>query len=197
MLLLPEEQLPACCKPIGAEAAGTSLGAEIGDVIAAVLMSRFSSRTVAEICARVASPSTPSAAASPTARSLGWALRRASKKAARPKPPANFQCRCGNLGSGPADPAHFDRPNRQGGMEQSTPRRLALPRQPGPIAVVLNKTTKNPSWEHPECVEIKTAAHAEKSHKNLNPSGCRSQNKSQANESRMSLMSSPELLAER
>ena len=89
MLLLPEEQLPACCKPIGAEAAGTSLGAEIGDVIAAVLMSRFSSRTVAEICARVASPSTPSAAASPTARSLGWALRRASKKAARPKPPAN------------------------------------------------------------------------------------------------------------
>jgi hypothetical protein len=82
-------------------------------------------------------------------------------------------------------------------MEQSTPRRLASPHQPGPIAVVLNKTTKNPPWEHPECVEIKTAAHAEKSHKNLIPSGCRSQNKSQANESRMSLKSSPELLAER
>ena len=38
MLLLPEEQLPACCKPIGAEAACTSLGAEIDDVIAAILV---------------------------------------------------------------------------------------------------------------------------------------------------------------
>jgi len=38
MLLLPEEQLPACSKPIGAESAGTSLGAEIGDVIAAILV---------------------------------------------------------------------------------------------------------------------------------------------------------------
>jgi predicted transposase YdaD len=36
---------------IRAEAAGTSLGAEIDDVIAAILFSRFSGRTVPEICA--------------------------------------------------------------------------------------------------------------------------------------------------
>jgi predicted transposase YdaD len=36
---------------IRAEAAGTSLGAEIDDVIAAILVSRFSGRTVPEICA--------------------------------------------------------------------------------------------------------------------------------------------------
>jgi predicted transposase YdaD len=35
---------------IRAEAAGTSLGAEIDDVIAAILVSRFSGRTVPEIC---------------------------------------------------------------------------------------------------------------------------------------------------
>jgi predicted transposase YdaD len=51
MLLLPEDQLLACSKEIRAEAAGTSLGAEIDDVIAAILVSRFNGRTVPEICA--------------------------------------------------------------------------------------------------------------------------------------------------
>jgi len=51
MLLLPEDQLPVCSASIRAEAAGTSLGAEIDDVIAAILVSRFSGRTVPEICA--------------------------------------------------------------------------------------------------------------------------------------------------
>jgi len=51
MLLLPEDQLPACSKEIRAEAAGTGLGSEIDDVIAAILVSRFSGRTIPEICA--------------------------------------------------------------------------------------------------------------------------------------------------
>jgi predicted transposase YdaD len=51
MLLLPEDQLPDCSASIRAEAAGTSLGAEIDDVIAAILVSRFNGRTVPEICA--------------------------------------------------------------------------------------------------------------------------------------------------
>ncbi len=51
MLLLPEEQLPDCSKAIRAEVAGTSLDAEIDDVIAAILVARFSGRTVPEICA--------------------------------------------------------------------------------------------------------------------------------------------------
>ena len=51
MLLLPEEQLPACSKAIRTETAGTSLDSETDDVIAAVLVSRFSGRTAAEICA--------------------------------------------------------------------------------------------------------------------------------------------------
>jgi predicted transposase YdaD len=51
MLLLPEDQLPVCSASIRAEAAGTSLGAEINDVIAAILVSRFNGRSVPEICA--------------------------------------------------------------------------------------------------------------------------------------------------
>jgi predicted transposase YdaD len=51
MLLLPEALLPACSALIRADAAGTSLEAEIDDVIAAILVSRFSGRTVQEICA--------------------------------------------------------------------------------------------------------------------------------------------------
>jgi predicted transposase YdaD len=51
MLLLPEDQLPACSKAIRAEVAGTGLAAEIDDVIAAILVSRFSGRTVPELCA--------------------------------------------------------------------------------------------------------------------------------------------------
>ena len=50
MLLQPEDQLPACSKAIRAEAAGTGLAAEIDDVIAAILVSRFNGRTVPEIC---------------------------------------------------------------------------------------------------------------------------------------------------
>ena len=51
MLLLPEEQLPDCSKAIRVEAAGTSLDTEIDDVIAAILVARFSGRTIPEICA--------------------------------------------------------------------------------------------------------------------------------------------------
>jgi hypothetical protein len=51
MLLLPEEQLPDCSKAIRAEVACTSLDAEINDVIAAILVSRFNGRTDPEICA--------------------------------------------------------------------------------------------------------------------------------------------------
>jgi predicted transposase YdaD len=51
MLLLPEDQLPDCSKAIRAEATGTSLDAEIDDVIAAIVVSRFSGRTVPELCA--------------------------------------------------------------------------------------------------------------------------------------------------
>ena len=52
MLLLPEDQLPTCSKAIRAEAAGTCLDAEIDDVIAAILVSRFNGRTIPEIVAR-------------------------------------------------------------------------------------------------------------------------------------------------
>lgn len=48
-MLLPGEQLPACSRAIRAEAVGTSLGTEIGDVIAAILVSRFSGRPLAKI----------------------------------------------------------------------------------------------------------------------------------------------------
>jgi predicted transposase YdaD len=51
MLLLPEDQLLACSKAIRAEAVGTDLAAEIDDVIAAILVTRFNGRTVPEICA--------------------------------------------------------------------------------------------------------------------------------------------------
>ena len=51
MLLQPEDQLPASSKAIRAEAAGTDLAAEIDDVIAAIMVSRFNGRTVPEICA--------------------------------------------------------------------------------------------------------------------------------------------------
>ena len=51
MLLLPEDQLPACSEAIRSLAAGTSLATEIDDVIAAILVSRLSGRTIPEICA--------------------------------------------------------------------------------------------------------------------------------------------------
>lgn len=49
MLLLPEDQLPACSRAIRAHAEGTRLGAEIHAVIAAILLWRFNGRTVPEI----------------------------------------------------------------------------------------------------------------------------------------------------
>lgn len=51
MLLLPEEQLPQCAARVREQAAGSSLGEEIDDVIAAILLSRFNGRSVSEICA--------------------------------------------------------------------------------------------------------------------------------------------------
>ncbi|MEB3303860.1 MAG: DUF2887 domain-containing protein [Cyanobacteriota bacterium] len=51
MLLLPEEQLPSCSAQVREQSAGTALGSEIDDVIAAILLSRFNGRTVPEICA--------------------------------------------------------------------------------------------------------------------------------------------------
>jgi hypothetical protein len=56
VVLLPEEQLPDCSQQIRTEAAGTSLDAEIDNVIAAILVSRFSGRTVPEICAPWVAP---------------------------------------------------------------------------------------------------------------------------------------------
>lgn len=51
MLLLPEGQLSACSAAIRDAAEGTALGAEINNVIAAILVARFNGRTVSEICA--------------------------------------------------------------------------------------------------------------------------------------------------
>lgn len=51
LLLQPEEQLPACSRAIRAETAGTGLAAEINEVIAAIWISRFSGRSIQEICA--------------------------------------------------------------------------------------------------------------------------------------------------
>jgi hypothetical protein len=52
MLLLPEEQLPACSEGDPRRSRGHQPGnAEIDDVITAILVSRFSGRTVPEICA--------------------------------------------------------------------------------------------------------------------------------------------------
>ncbi|MFM7639979.1 MAG: hypothetical protein ACKO45_00240, partial [Cyanobium sp.] len=50
LLLQPEEQLPACSGRIRAETLGTGLGAEIDEVIAAILLSRFNGRSIQEIC---------------------------------------------------------------------------------------------------------------------------------------------------
>ena len=51
MLVLPEDQLPACSEAIRSQAASTSLATEIDDVIAAILVGRLSGRTIPEICA--------------------------------------------------------------------------------------------------------------------------------------------------
>jgi hypothetical protein len=44
------QQLPACSEQIRSKVAGTSLEVELDDVIAAILLTRFSGRTVPEIC---------------------------------------------------------------------------------------------------------------------------------------------------
>ena len=51
LLLLPEQQLPASSAAIRRQAASTPLAAEIDDVIAAILLSRFNGRSITDICA--------------------------------------------------------------------------------------------------------------------------------------------------
>ena len=51
MLLLPEEELPASSAAIRQQAAPTPLANDLNDVIAAILLSRFNGRSIAEICA--------------------------------------------------------------------------------------------------------------------------------------------------
>jgi len=62
-MLLPEVQLRECSATIRDEAAGTRLGVEIIDLIAATLVSRFCGRTVPQrTCARDTCPMTSRAA---------------------------------------------------------------------------------------------------------------------------------------
>ncbi|MFM7361014.1 MAG: DUF2887 domain-containing protein [Cyanobium sp.] len=51
MLLLPEDQLPACSAAIRNQAQGSDLAAGIDDVSAAILLSHFSGRSITDICA--------------------------------------------------------------------------------------------------------------------------------------------------
>jgi hypothetical protein len=51
LLLLPEEQLPASAASIREVAADTPLAEEVDTVIAAILVARFSGRSIPEICA--------------------------------------------------------------------------------------------------------------------------------------------------
>ena len=51
LLLLPEEQLSESSAAIRQQAAATPLAAEIDDVIAAILLSRFNGRSITDICA--------------------------------------------------------------------------------------------------------------------------------------------------
>ena len=98
MLLLPEEQLPDCSKAIRAEATGTSLDAEIDDVIAAILVSRFSGRTVPEICAMggITVDDFTSSVAYREIFGLGHQQgeQKCSKKAAMPKLPRSPSASC-------------------------------------------------------------------------------------------------------
>jgi hypothetical protein len=68
VVLLPEEQLPDCSQQIRTEAAGTSLDAEIDNVIAAILVSRFSGRTVPENLCAMGGTSAAAAASGPSDR---------------------------------------------------------------------------------------------------------------------------------
>jgi len=51
LLLLPEEQMSDSSAAIRQQAAATPLAAEIDDVIAAILLSRFNGRSITDICA--------------------------------------------------------------------------------------------------------------------------------------------------
>jgi predicted transposase YdaD len=51
LLLLPEPQVPATATAIRQAAAGTTLSGEIDTVIAAILVARFSGRSIPELCA--------------------------------------------------------------------------------------------------------------------------------------------------
>jgi predicted transposase YdaD len=51
LLLLPEEQLPANANAVRQQASGTALAGEIDTLIAAILVARFSGRSIPDICA--------------------------------------------------------------------------------------------------------------------------------------------------
>ncbi len=51
LLLQPERELPATTAMLRAQVKGTAQAAEIDDVIAAILVSRFSGRSIPELCA--------------------------------------------------------------------------------------------------------------------------------------------------
>jgi predicted transposase YdaD len=51
LLLLPEEQLPASANAVRQQAFGTGLAGEIDTLIAAILVARFSGRSIPDICA--------------------------------------------------------------------------------------------------------------------------------------------------
>jgi predicted transposase YdaD len=51
LLLLPEEQLPANANAVRQQASGTGLAGEIDTLIAAILVARFSGRSIPDICA--------------------------------------------------------------------------------------------------------------------------------------------------
>ena len=51
LLLLPEEQLPASANAVRQQASGTGLAGEIDTLIAAILVARFSGRSIPDICA--------------------------------------------------------------------------------------------------------------------------------------------------
>jgi predicted transposase YdaD len=51
LLLLPEEQLPSTADAVRHEATGTPLAEEVDTVIAAILVARFCTRSIPEICA--------------------------------------------------------------------------------------------------------------------------------------------------
>ena len=51
LLLQPERELPATTAMLRAQVQGTAQAAEIDDVIAAILVSRFSGRSIPELCA--------------------------------------------------------------------------------------------------------------------------------------------------